>query len=341
MLISPSQLKQTLAHAQTALYVIAGDEPLAKAECLDEIRQAARQQGAEERTGFIVERQFNWAQITQFNQNFSLFSARRILEITIPSGKPGVDGGKALCELASQPMQDTTTIIILPTLEREAKNSTWFNQLLTHGAVIELKDIAAPQLPHWIADRLAKQQQSADSASLAFIAHQVEGNMLAAHQEIQKLGLLYPAGAISAEQVREAVLNVARFDAFQLGEAMLEGDSERTVRILHGLQEEGEQAVAVMNPLIWLIRPLLKLKQAEARGEHMQTAMSNARLFGDRQTLMKRAMQRLSLRQVEAALHKLTEIDRMAKGVLQGDAWLEISRLCFGLSRIKARTRST
>ncbi|HEY0563903.1 MAG TPA: DNA polymerase III subunit delta [Methylophilus sp.] len=340
MLISPHQLKQHLTHVHTALYVIAGDEPLAKAECLDQIRLAARQQGAEERTSFTVERQFNWAQITQFNQNFSLFSARRILEITIANGKPGVDGGKALTELASQPMPDTTTIVVLPTLEREAKNSTWYNQLLSHGIVIELKDMAVAQLPNWIADRLAKQQQSADAASLAFIAHQVEGNMLAAHQEIQKLGLLYPPGLMSAEQVREAVLNVARFDAFQLGEAMLEGDSERTVRILNGLQEEGEQAVAVMNPLIWLIRPLLKLKQAEARGEQMQSAMSNARIFGDRQPLMKRAVQRLSLRQVEAALHKLTEIDRMAKGVMAGDAWLEISRLCFGLARVKARTRA-
>jgi DNA polymerase III subunit delta len=163
--------------------------------------------------------------------------------------------------------------------------------------------------------------------------------MLAAHQEIQKLALLYPAGNLSAAQIKEAVFNVARFDAFQLGEAMLQGDSDRTVRILQGLQEEGAQAVAVMNPLIWLIRPLLRVKQAEASGENIQSAMSNARIFGDRQALIKQAAQRLSMRQLEAALQKLSEIDRMAKGVMQGDAWLEISRLCFGLARIKSRTR--
>ena len=338
MLIAPNQLSKQLNLSQS-LYVIVGDEPLAKAECLDAIRAFARNRGAEERTGFIVERQFNWQQITQFNQSFSLFSSHRLLEINIPNGKPGIDGAKALSELAVHPMQDTTTIIILPTLEREAKASAWFSTLLQQGLVIELKDISPQALPQWIAQRLATQQQTADAASLAFIAHQVEGNMLAAHQEIQKLGLLFPAGELSAAQIRDAILNVARFDAFQLGEAMLQGDSDRTIRILQGLQDEGEQAVAVMNPLIWLIKPLLRIKQAEMRGENLQSAMTNARVFGDRQSLMRTAAQRLSLRQLEAALQKLTEIDRMAKGVMLGDAWLEISRLCFGLARIKARTR--
>ncbi len=135
------------------------------------------------------------------------------------------------------------------------------------------------------------------------------------------------------------MLNVARFDAFQLGEAMLQGDSERTVRILQGLRDEGEQPVAIMNPLIWLIRPLLRLELAIAQGENLQNAMTVARIFGDRQTMMKYALERLNLRQIEASLSKLSEIDRIAKGVKQGDAWLEISRLCFGLARIKRKSR--
>ena len=339
MLISSNQLSKQLANNQTSLFIIVGDEPLAKAECLDEIRKHARQMGAEERTSFIVERSFNWQQITQFNQNFSLFSTQRILEISIPSGRPGVDGGKALSELASQSMQDTTTIIILPTLERDTKNSTWYHNLTQHGLVVELEEIPLNHLPDWIAQRLARQKQSTDAASLTFIAHQVEGNMLAAHQEIQKLALLYPEGEISPQEIKDAVLNVARFDAFQLGEAMLSGDSERTVRILQGLLDEGEQAVAVMNPLIWLVRPLLRIKLAQSRGESLQNAMTAARIFGNRQSLMQRAANRLSLRQTEAALQKLTEIDRIAKGVMQGDAWLEISRLCFGLARIKPRAK--
>ncbi|MDO8961478.1 MAG: DNA polymerase III subunit delta [Methylophilus sp.] len=339
MQISANALVKHLSNTASPVVVIMGDEPLAKAECLDTVRQHARKLGAEERTSLLVERQFNWQTVTQFSQHFSLFSTHRILEIHIPSGKPGIDGAKVLTELAQQPTPETTTIITLPTLEREGKNSAWYSTLLTHALVVELKDINIAQLPAWIQQRLALQQQTTDEASLIFMAQQVEGNMLAAHQEIQKLALLYPAGNLSPAQIKEAVFNVARFDAFQLGEAMLEGDSERTVRILQGLQEEGEQAVAVMNPLIWLIRPLLRVKQAEALGENVQSAMASARIFGDRQALIKKAAQRLSLRQIEAALQKLSDIDRMAKGVMQGDAWLEISRLCFGLARIKSRTR--
>ena len=339
MQISANALVKQLSNAPSPVVVIVGDEPLAKAECLDSVRQYARKLGAEERTSLLVERQFNWQSVSQFNQHLSLFSSHRILEIHIPSGKPGVDGAKVLAELAQQPIADTTTIITLPSLERDSKNSAWYATLLAHALVVELREINIAQLPAWIQQRLALQQQTTDEASLMFMAQQVEGNMLAAHQEIQKLALLYPAGNLSAAQIKEAVFNVARFDAFQLGEAMLQGDSDRTVRILQGLQEEGEQAVAVMNPLIWLIRPLLRVKQAEATGENIQSAMSNARIFGDRQTLIRQAAQRLSMRQLEAALQKLSEIDRMAKGVMQGDAWLEISRLCFGLARIKSRTR--
>ena len=335
--IEQNQLKQQLSQKLSPLYVLVGDEPLAQSECLDAIRQAARKAGADERSSFMVERNFNWQQIQQFGQALSLFSTLRILEIHIPNGKPGVDGGKALTELAANAIPDTTTIIVLPALEREAKNSAWFNALQSASTLIELKEIAPTQLPQWLAARLAAQNQSTDTASLTFIANQVEGNLLAAHQEIQKLALLYPAGEISAESIREAVLNVSRFDAFQLGEAVLAGDAARTSRILQGLQDEGENAVAVMNPLMWVLRPLVRIKQAEARGENIMNAMTNARIYGDRQSLVKRALARLSLRQLEAALQKLCDIDRTAKGVLQGDAWLELSRLCFGLAKVRGR----
>ena len=335
--IEQNQLKQHLSQKLSPLYVLVGDEPLTQSECLDAIRQAARKAGADERSSFMVERNFNWQQIQQFGQALSLFSSLRILEVHIPSGKPGVDGGKALTELSAKPIADTTTIIVLPALEREAKNSAWFNALQSASTLIELKEIAPTQLPQWLAARLAAQNQSTDTASLTFIANQVEGNLLAAHQEIQKLALLYPAGEISDSAVREAVLNVSRFDAFQLGEAVLAGDAARTSRILQGLQDEGENAVAVMNPLMWVLRPLVRIKQAEARGENIMNAMTNARIYGDRQSLLKRALARLSLRQLEAALQKLCDIDRTAKGVLQGDAWLELSRLCFGLAKVRGR----
>ena len=337
MRLAANQLHQHLKNNLAPLYVLVGDEPLAQSECLDAIRAAARKAGADERTSLIVERNFNWQQIQQFGQAMSLFSSLRVLEIHIPSGKPGVDGGKALTELANHLIPDTTVMIVLPSLEREAKNSAWFGALQNASTLIELNEITPTQLPNWLSARLAAQNQSTDTTSLAFIAHQVEGNLLAAHQEIQKLGLLYPAGEISADAVREAVLNVSRFDAFQLGEAVLAGDAERTTRILQGLQDEGENAVAVMNPLMWILRPLMRIKQAETRGENLMNAMTNARIYGERQNLVKRALGRLSLRQLEAALQKLCDIDKTAKGVMQGDAWLELSRLCFGLAKVRVR----
>lgn len=337
MRLDSSQLKQHLTQTLSPLYVLVGDEPLAQSECLDALRLAARKAGADERTGFVVERNFNWQQIGQFGQAMSLFSSQRILEIHIPNGKPGVDGGKALVDLATNQVPDTTIIITLPDLEREAKNSAWFNALQNSSTLIELKEVTPSQLPQWLAARLKAQNQSTDAATLTFIAHQVEGNLLAAHQEVQKLGLLYPAGEISPEAVRESVLNVSRYDAFQLGEAVLAGDAERTTRILQGLQDEGETAVAIMNPLMWVLRPLVRIKHAEARGENMMNAMTNARIYGERQHLVKRALGRLSLRTLEAALQKLCDIDKTAKGVMQGDAWLELSRLCFGLAKVRGR----
>ncbi|MFV1922371.1 MAG: DNA polymerase III subunit delta [Methylotenera sp.] len=337
MQLAATQLKQHLTATLTPIYVLMGDEPLGQCEALDAIRKAARQAGAEERVGFVVERNFNWQAIDQFSQSLSLFASKRILEIAIPSGKPGIDGGKALTEIAGNPIPDTTTIIILPTLAWDAKKSTWFTKLQNAATVIELNNVAPTQLPQWIAKRLAMQNQSTDNASLEFMAHQVEGNLLAAHQEIQKLGLLYPEGELSAEDINAAVLNVSRYDAFKLGEAVLVGDPERTSRILQGLQDEGEQPVSVMNPLIWVLRPLVRIKRAQANGESLNQAMTSARIFGERQQLTKLALSRFSIRQLEAALQKLCDIDRIAKGVMQGDAWLELSRLCFGLAKIRSR----
>lgn len=337
MRLTQAQLAPHLKQGLQSIYVLIGDEPLAQRESLDAIRSEAISQGYDERTSLIVERNFNWQQVQNFGQSISLFSSRRLLELNIPNGKPGLEGGKALQALTAKALPDTTIIIILPTLERDAKNSAWFAALESHAQLISLNEVDAASLPKWIAGRLAQHGQYTSQQTLEFLAHQVEGNLLAANQEIEKLSLLYPQGELSEETVREAVLNVSRYDAFQLGEAVLAGDAERATRILQGLQDEGETAVAVMNPLIWVLRPLVRIKQAEMHGANLASAMTSARIYGDKQTLVKRAISRFSLRQLEAALQKLADIDKMAKGVMLGDAWLEISRLCFGLAKVRAR----
>ncbi len=337
MRLTQAQLAQHLENGLQALYVLVGDEPLSQRECLDAIRAAAKQQGFEERTSLTAERTFNWQQIQHFGQSSSLFSNLRLLEINIPSGKPGVEGAKALQHLAEKNLPDTTVVIILPTLERDAKNSAWFQSLENKAQVLNLSEVDARDLPQWLTKRLSLQQQTTDIETLTFIAHQVEGNLLAANQEVQKLGLLYPKGLLTNAQVKESVLNVSRYDAFQLGEAVLAGDTARTVRVLQGLQDEGEQALAVMNPLLWTLKPLVHVKLAQTRGENVEQAMSRARIFGNKQAVFKRALSKLSMRQLEAALQKLADIDQTAKGVMQGDAWLEISRLCFGLAKLCGR----
>lgn len=340
MNLAPQQLAQHLNSGLKPLYVLTGDEPLSQRECLDAIRTRARALGFDERTSLTTDRYFNWAQIAEFGQAMSLFASQRLLEIHIPNGKPGIEGSKALQALTAQPLPDTVTIIVLPKVDWRDAKSAWYLALQQSSIFIELDEVPPAQLPQWIAIRLASQKQNTDAETLVFMANQVEGNLLAAHQEIQKLGLLYPEGTLAAEDVRSAVLNVSRFDAVQLGEAVLSGDVDRTVRILEGLKDEGAQAVAVMNPLIWAITPLVKIKQAEARGENLNNAMTQARLFGAKQALAKKALARLSLRQLQAALLKLADIDKTAKGMMDGDAWLEISRLCFGLARISPRPRA-
>lgn len=337
MRLAQEQLETHLKHGLQALYLLVGDEPLAQRECLDAIRIAAKIQGFDERTSMTAERNFAWQQIHHFGQSISLFSNRRLLELSIPNGKPGTEGGKALQALAAKTLPDTTMVIILPALTREAKNSAWFSALEAQAHTITLNEIEAANLPKWIANRLAQQGQHTSIQTLEFLAHQVEGNLLAANQEVQKLGLLCPQGELTDATVRESVLNVSRYDAFQLGEAVLAGDAERTVRILQGLQDEGQNAVAVMNPLMWVLRPLLRIKQAEMRGENVMSAMTHARIYGEKQALVKRALARLSLRHLEATLQKLADIDKSAKGVMLNDAWLEISRLCFGLAKVQRR----
>jgi DNA polymerase-3 subunit delta len=340
MKIQLRDLNALLSHLQKplhALYVLVGDEPLALRESLDAIRLAATVQGFEERTSLTVERYFNWQQLSHYGQSVSLFANLRLLELHIPSGKPGIEGSKALHALALQSMEDVTVVITLPTLERDAKNSSWFNALENHAVMLPLAEVSVAQLPNWIANRLALNHQHAKPETLQFLAEQVEGNLLAANQEVQKLGLLYAQGELSDEDVRAAVLNVSRFDAFQLGDAVLSGDTARIVRVLQGLQDEGEQALAVLNPLMWTLRPLVRMKQAEGRGENLNQVMTGARIFGDRQAVFMRALSRLNLRQLEASLQKLADIDQMAKGVMLGDAWLEISRVCFGLAKINSR----
>ena len=340
MHLSFDQLPANLERELRPLYVLTGDEPLGMKEAIDAIRQAVRRQGYDERLSYTAERYFDWKQLKASSQSISLFASRRLIELHIPSGKPGIEGGKALQEFAANLPDDTISLITLPKLDKTGQGSAWFSALEKVGVVVPLQTVEIERLPRWIGNRLQAQGQQVDEATLEFLTNQVEGNLLAAHQEIQKLGLLYPAGALDPEAVREAVLNVSRYDVFQLGDALLAGDPARTAKILQGLEAEGAQPLALLGVLAWLLRGVTRVKMVETRGENLANAMQQAKIWGDRQSQVKRMLARVSLRQLQAAMLKMAEIDKICKGIAPGKPWLEISRLCIGLARSGTRRQA-
>jgi DNA polymerase-3 subunit delta len=319
------------------LYVITSDEHLLALEAADKIRRAARAQGYGERAVLTVERSFKWGELLAANQSMSLFGDKKLIELRMPTGKPGKDGAAALQQYAKDLSPDNLTLITLPRLDWQAQKSAWVATLQQAGVYIDIAAIERAQLPAWIAARLALQGQSAGRDSLAFIADRVEGNLLAAHQEIQKLGLLHQPGKLADEQVRDAVLNVARYDVFKLSEAMLGGDPARLVRMLEGLKGEGEALPLVLWAVAEEIRTLLKLKAGMAQGRPLGALLKEYRIWGPRERMMEPALRRIALPTLEAALRQAAQVDKMIKGLraqaYAGDAWDAMLQLALNVAR--------
>jgi DNA polymerase-3 subunit delta len=319
------------------LYVIASDEHLLALEAADKIRKAARAQGLSEREVLTVERSFKWGELLAANQSQSLFGDRKLVELRIPTGKPGKDGGQALQAYAADLSPDNVTLITLPKLDWQAAKSAWVTTLQQAGVYIEIAQVERGQLPNWIGARLAAQRQSAQRSGLDFMAERVEGNLLAAHQEIQKLGLLYPEGPLSDAQIVDAVMNVARYDVFKLNEAMLAGDSARLARMMAGLEGEGEALPLVLWAVAEELRVLLRLQAGLAQGRPLAALMKENRVWAARERLMGPALQRLPLSTLRSALQDAAQIDKMIKGLrakaFSGDAWDALLQLGLKVAR--------
>lgn len=327
MRLPAEDLAQHLTSGLKPLYVIHGDAMLLAIEAADAVRAAARAAGYDEREVLSVESGFKWAQLRNSAQSLSLFSARKLVELRIPTGKPGVEGAQALQDYCQQLHEDTVAVISLPRLDKTAQSSKWFASLEKYGVLIAADEIALNALPAWIAGRLRCQNQSADADTLAFLAARVEGNLLAAHQEIQKLALLFPVGPLSFEQVKDSVMDVARYDVFKLSEAMLAGDVARFVRILDGLHGEGTATVLVLWALTEEIRALGKVSRALQSGNNLPNALRDARVWGTRQKLMERAVRRFKPLTAERALRRAALVDKVVKGLRPGDVWDELLQL--------------
>jgi DNA polymerase-3 subunit delta len=292
--LRPEQLAAHLEKGLAPLYVVHGDGLLG-IEAGDAIRAAARKQGYSEREVLMVTQSFRWDELFLAAGNLSLFGGDKVIDLRIPSGKPGREGGEALGRYCAHLPGGTVTLISLPELDWQAKKAAWFAKLAEAGIAIECAAPAVPQLPTWIAGRLAHQKQTAPREALDFIATHVEGNLLAAHQEIQKLALLYPEGEISLKDVEAAVLNVARYDVDALREALRANDPARCARTLDGLRAEG----AALPLVLWALAN--EARQRAAR----------------------------------AALLHAARIDRMIKGVARGDVWDEMLQLALRLTRTR------
>ena len=330
-------LEGHLAKSLAPLYVISSDEHLLALEAADKIRKTARANGYTERDVLTVERSFKWGELLAANQALSLFGDKKIIELRIPTGKPGKDGGAALQSYAKDLSPDNLTLITLPKLDWQTAKAAWVGALQQAAVYIEIPSIERPALPNWIGVRLAAQGQSADRESLDFIADRVEGNLLAAHQEIQKLGLLHEPGKLTFEQIHDAVLNVARYDVFKLSEAMLAGDPARLVRMLEGLKGEGEALPLVLWAVAEEIRTLLKLKCAMAQGRPLGALLKEYRIWGPRERMMEPALRRISLPVLEQAMQEAAQIDKMIKGLrakaFAGDAWDAMLQLALRVAR--------
>ena len=337
MQLRPEALEAHLSKVLAPLYVIASDEHLLAQEAADKIRRAARKAGHDERAVLSVERSFKWGELLAANSALSLFGDKKLIELRIPLGKPGKEGSAALQHYAKNLSPDNLTIITLPKLDWATQKAAWVASLQQAAVYIEIATVERAQLPAWIAARLALQGQSAGRDSLAFIADRVEGNLLAAHQEILKLGLLHEPGKLTDAQVQDAVLNVARYDVFKLNEAMLAGDCLRLVRMLDGLKGEGEALPLVLWAVAEEIRTLLKLKSAMAQGRPLAALLKEQRIWGPRERWMEPALRRLSLPALELALQEAAQVDMMIKGLRAkaqaGDAWDAMLQLAFNIAR--------
>ena len=321
MRIDSEQLTQHLSRGLKSLYVVYGEELLLALEAADRIRAKALEQGFDERRVLIAESNFDWGELDMVSNSLSLFAPKRLLDLRIPSGKPGKDGSEALQRLATDLPDETVTVISLPGIDRQAQTSKWFEALDKAGVAVHAAAIKRDRLGQWLAGRLAQQSQRADAQTIEFLVDRVEGNLMAAHQEVQKLALLFPAGQLPFDEVKNAVVDVARFNVFEIGATLLKADRVHFVRVLDGLQAEGTAAPLVLWAITEEVRAMASVKAAMAAGRPLAQALREARVWGPRQELIPAALRRLTQAQLIAALRHAADIDRMIKGLASGDLW--------------------
>ncbi|MET0533233.1 MAG: DNA polymerase III subunit delta [Steroidobacter sp.] len=335
MKLSGDHLAANLSRQLASAYLISGDEPLLVNEAADAVRSKARAQGFTERELHTIERGFDWDELLSQSRAMSLFAERKIIEIRMTNPTPGEQGADALIELVSQPSPDVLVLVITGKMDARVQGSRWVSAIEKHGVVVQIWPLELARLPAWIRDRLAKQNLKADADAATMLAERVEGNLLAAHQEVEKLALLLPPGPVSADTIIEAVADSARFDVLQLGDAAMKGQTARALRVLEGLRGEDVEPPIVLWALNKDLQWIARCQYLMRRGQSADGAMNALYVWRNRQPAMKHALSRLRPAVVRELLLSAERADRMIKGVIRSDPWLELERVVAGLAGIR------
>jgi DNA polymerase-3 subunit delta len=332
MAISPAQLEQRLARdALPAVVLLASGEPLLLLEAGDAVRRRARETGYAERTVFDADSEFDWSELQVGVSSLSLFSSRRLIELRLATGKPGKEGGEMLAALARNPASDVVLLIQAAQWSR-AHETAWVKAIDQSGWFVPMWPVKPAELPAWIGKRLAARGLGADAAAVAMLAERVEGNLLAAAQEIDKLALLHPGARFDVAALRALVADSARHDVFGLVDAAFSGEAGHALRILEGLRGEGAQVPALLPWVASQLGILTRLAEVRDRGGNLGAALQSAGLWQSREQGFRRALARGKAADFERLLADCARLDRVSKGREAGESWREMERLVAGIA---------
>jgi DNA polymerase-3 subunit delta len=332
VIVPADRLEAQIAGDLSPIYLISGDDPLLAGEAADRVRARARETGHVNRIVLTVDRSFDWVELAAAGASLSLFAEKQLIELRIPTGKPGVAGGKALQAYASNPPADTILLILSARMDKKSLKNAWVRALDNAGVVCQVWPVDRSRLPGWIAARMKKLGLIPGPGVADLIADRVEGNLLAADQEIQKLALLLDPGPVDVEDVMQAVADSARYDVFQLVDACESGATERAHRILNGLRGEGAAPVLILWALVREIRALATVSWQTAHGARPGEVMSKAGIWPKRQPLATRALRRHSVSELHLLLRQAATAERVVKGAAPGDPWQVVTGLVSCLS---------
>jgi len=337
VIVPADRLEAQIARDLSPIYLISGDDPLLAGEAADCIRARARDAGHTNRTVLRVDRSFDWVELAAAGASLSLFAEKQLIELRMPTGKPGVAGGKALKAYAENPPEDTILLVISARLDNKSLKNVWVRALDAAGVVVQVWPVDRSRLPGWIAAKMKKQGLQPGPNVTDFIADRVEGNLLAADQEVQKLALLLDPGPVQVEDVLQAVADSARYDVFQLVDASEAGDTGRAHRILNGLRGEGAAPVLILWALVREIRALATVAWQTSHGGRAADVMSKAGIWPKRQAVAKRALARHRLPDLHRLLRQAASAERIIKGAAPGDPWQTLTDL---VGRLAATSQS-